>query len=100
MLYLRTEPMPKTRYVRCRVAPGFFETEYYVMIQKGSSAYVDRSQVRVAKTPEQGGETEGQVLAYVLDERSDRGEALIELSGEPAVGGLRSWVPQELLTTA
>lgn len=96
----KSTPMPKTRYVRCKVAAGFFETEYYVMLQQGSSAYVDRSHVRVNRDPERGSETDGQVLAYLLDEGEGKGEALIELSGEPAVGGLRSWVPKELLASA
>jgi hypothetical protein len=97
-VYSENQPMPKTRYIRCKVAPGFFETEYYVMLQHGSSAYVDRSQVKVANVPEQGSETEGQVLAYVLDEAQN--EALVELSGEPAVGGLRSWVSKALFVPA
>jgi len=32
------------------------------------------------------------VLAYVVEEQADK--ALIELPGQPATGGLRTWVPK------
>ena len=88
-----------TRYVRCMVSPGFFKTEFYVVVQE-SSAFVNRLNVRVTQVPESGEEVEGEVLAYLIDEPQDRNEALVELSGEPVVGGLRNWVPKSALAAA
>ncbi len=87
----------KARFVRCKVSLGFFDTEFYVVIGS-SSAFVDRGNVKVAQTPEQGSEIEGEVRAYLVNEVQD--QALIELPGEPVVGGLRTWVPKSLLATA
>ncbi len=77
------------KYVKCRVSPGFFETEFYVIVDN-SSAFVDRQAVRVQQTPSRDREVEGQVLAYVVEEQADK--ALVELPGQPVVGGLRTWV--------
>ncbi|MBM3774592.1 MAG: hypothetical protein FJW37_05450 [Acidobacteria bacterium] len=38
------------------------------------------------------------VIAYLVEEKSD--QALIELPGEPVVGGLRAWVPKTDLVYA
>lgn len=84
----------QARYVRCKVSPGLFDTEFYVVIN-GFSAYVDRSNVRVKDVPDQGQEVDGEVLAYFIGERQR--EVLIELPGEPVVGGLRGWVPKSQL---
>ena len=83
--------MPKFGYVRCRVSLGFFETEFYVVVND-SSAFVSRENVRVPTLPSKGRDIEGQVLAYVVEEQADK--ALIELPGQPATGGLRTWVPK------
>jgi hypothetical protein len=88
------------RYVRCRVLPGIFDDEYYVMVAE-NAAYVDRHSVRVlGKSDQEGGEVEGEVLAYLIDEGDGREEALVELAGEPVVGGLRAWVPKTLFAGA
>jgi len=89
--------MLATKYVRCRVSPGFFGTELYVIVGD-SSAFVDGSNVKVTRTPEEGKEVEGSVLAYVVVEEPDR--ALIELPGQAVVGGLRTWVPKQMLASA
>ena len=86
-------------YVRCSVSLGLFESEFYVRLIE-SSAYVDRSNVRVKAVPESGREVEGEVLAYLIQENENTNQALVELPGEPVVGGLRSWVPKSLLTAA
>ncbi len=100
MIEKRIPAVPsKARYVRCKVSLGMFETEFYVMT-RDSSAYVDRKNVRVKKPPEQGTEVEGEVLAYLIDEGGGKEEALVEIPGEPVVGGLRTWVPKSLLTAA
>ena len=89
--------MSKPIYVTCLVSQGLFESEYYITV-RDSSAYVDRSNVRVQPSPSNGDSVEGKVMAYLVDEKSD--QALIELSGEPVVGGLRSWVPKADVTYA
>ncbi len=83
--------MGKAHYVRCRISPGLFKTEFYVSVP-GTSLYVDRSAVRVRTPPAPGVEGEGEVLAYLIDERDE--QVLVELTGEPVVGGLRTWVPK------
>jgi hypothetical protein len=88
--------MSKT-YVQCRVARGYFGTEFYVVVGD-SSAFVDRSSVEVGNPPEEGKQVEGKVLAYVVQE--DRERALIELPGQAVVGGLRTWVSKSLLASA
>lgn len=83
--------MSKTIYVTCTVSQGLFESEFYVTV-KEASAYVDRINVRVKESPHNGDEVEGRVIASLVDEKSD--QALIELPGEPVIGGLRAWVPK------
>ena len=85
---------PKELYVRCKVSLGNFETEFYVMVDN-SSAFVNRDSVKVDRAPEGNRQVDGQVLAYLIDEERDK--ALIQLPGEPVVGGLRAWVPRSAL---
>jgi hypothetical protein len=89
--------MAKTLYVSCTVAQGLFDSEFYITV-KGSSVYVDRVNVRVQESPQNGDEVQGQVVAYLVEEKSD--DALIELPGEPVVGSLRAWVPKADLAFA
>jgi hypothetical protein len=89
--------MPKFGYIPCRVSLGFFETEFYVVVND-SSAFVSRENVRVPSLPAKDRDVEGQVLAYVVDEQADK--ALVELPGQPAMGGLRTWVSKAGLAAA
>jgi hypothetical protein len=89
--------MPKFGYVRCRVSLGFFENEFYVVVND-SAAFVGRENVRIEYPPAKDKDVEGFVLAYIIDEQSDR--TLVELPGQPAMGGLRTWVPNEGLAAA
>ena len=82
--------------VRCRVSKGFFETELLVMVAS-SSAYVSRDNVTVSGDLA-AGEVDGLVSAYMIQKNGDR--ALIELPGEPMVGGTRNWVPASDVSTA
>lgn len=88
-------PATTTAYVRCKVLPGLFDTELYVLVNGASSAYVNAGRVRFVGTPAHNTPVDGTVLAYVITKRGD--ESLIELPGQPMVGGLRSWVPNNLL---
>jgi hypothetical protein len=90
--------MARARYVRCKIEPGLFQTEVYASVF-GSSVYVDKSSVRITRDPENGHAGEGEILAYVIQEDAG-GRALIELSGEPVVGGLRTWVPETAFAAA
>ena len=90
--------MLKPRYVKCKVSPGNFEGEFYVILY-ASSAFVSKESVRFKQAPNTAGEVDGQVLVYLIEEQPDK--ALIQLPGEPVVGGLRAWVPKsDLLATA
>jgi hypothetical protein len=84
-------------YALCTVSKGLFETEFIVTIHS-SSAYVDSINVKVSHPPAKGDEVEGKVLAYLIEEKN--GQALIEIPGEPVVGGLRTWVPKTELASA
>jgi hypothetical protein len=89
--------MSKPIYVMCMVSQGLFESEYYVTV-RNSSIYIDRANVKVKRDPNNGDQVEGKVIAYLVKEESD--QALIELPGEPVVGGLRAWVPKTDLAYA
>ncbi len=83
--------MPKPILVACTVSQGLFESEFYVTVND-SSVYIDRVNVRVSEFPSNGDEVNGKVIAHLVEEDNDK--ALIELQGEPVVGGLRAWVPR------
>jgi hypothetical protein len=83
------------RRLEVLVAPGFADTEYYVMVPDGPAAYVSRDLVTVQRPPSEGSEVEGSVEVYVL-EQGER-DTLIELPGEPVVGGLRTRVDNSRL---
>jgi len=83
------------RRLEVRVAPGFADTEYYVMVPDGPAAYVSRDLVTVPRPPSEGSEVQGSVKVYVLDQGEH--DTLIELPGEPVVGGLRTRVQNSLL---
>ncbi len=85
-------------FIDCRISPGTFNDEFYVILtDNGSSALVNRKNVHFDAAPEKGAEVDGQVQAYLIDDPEGRDVALIELPGEPVVGGLRTWVPKSLL---
>jgi hypothetical protein len=82
--------------VRCRISRGFFQGEVLVAVAE-SSAYVSRDNVKAPEVP-MSGDVEGLVSAYVIERSGDR--ALIELPGQPIVGGARTWVPTDLLAVS
>lgn len=88
----------KVVFVRCKVLPGLFDTEFYVLINGSSSAYVARDNVKMKDAPKHGVEVDGQVLAYIVNQEQSR--SLVEVAGEAVVGGLRTWVPNEMLASA
>jgi hypothetical protein len=81
----------KTVFVRCKVSPGTFDTEYYVVLDS-TSAYVDRDDVQVRSAPVRGSEVDGSVRAYLIQETANH--FLVELPGQAVVGGLRTWIPR------
>ena len=88
---------PGTVFVKCKVLPGLFDTEFYILINS-SSAYVNQANVKFEGTVKQGAEIDGKVFAYVIQQNKDH--SLIELSGEPIVGGLRTWVANTQIDAA
>jgi hypothetical protein len=84
-------------YARCKVSRGFFGSEFYVVVGD-SSVFVDSGSVKIDKTPDQGQEVDGLVVAYLVKEEDQR--ALVELPGQAVVGGLRTWVSKATLASA
>jgi len=86
-------------YATCQVWPGTFDSEVYVILGT-VSAVVDKRNVRLVNQPypTNGTHVAGSVLVYIVDEQPDR--ALVELPGQAVVGGLRTWVPRDILAAA
>jgi hypothetical protein len=91
------EQMAKTQYVKCGLASGFFDEEVYVLLGS-SSAIVSRNEVRIIAEPKPNVQGKGEVCVYVVERTPDR--LLVELPGQPVVGGLRTWVPMADLSAA
>ena len=89
--------MAKTQYVKCKLASGFFDEELYVLLGS-SSAIVSRDEVRIIDEPKLNAQGKGEVCVYVVEQMPDR--LLVELPGQPVVGGLRTWVPMADLSVA
>lgn len=87
----------QAKYVRCQVSPGFFDSEFYVIVGD-VSALVSTRDVKVEQAPQPGKQVQGVVLAYLVEEERDR--ALIELPGQAVVGGLRTWIGKDTFTSA
>ncbi len=85
------------KYVKCNVAPGFFDSELYVMVGE-VSALVNARDVKPDEQPEMGKQVPGLCMVYLVTEEKDR--ALVELPGQPVVGGLRTWLPKGNFVTA
>jgi hypothetical protein len=86
------------RRLKVSVAQGFADTEYYVMVPGGPAAYVSRDLVSVPRPPSEGSEVQGSVRVFVLEQGAH--DTLIELPGEPVVGGLRTRVDNSLLLSS
>ena len=82
-----------TEYVECALASGFFEDELYVILGD-SSAIVSRSDVKVEREPQAQADGQGKVCVYVIDRKAD--SVLVEIPGQPVVGGLRTWIPSRM----
>jgi hypothetical protein len=89
--------MAEEVYVRCSVSPGFFASEFYVVVYD-SSAFVDKHSVIVNERPSREKSVDGKVLAYVVERRAEK--TLVEIPGQAVVGGLRTWVPQKGIAAA
>jgi hypothetical protein len=88
----------KTAYVKCKVLPGLFETEYYVLVNGTSATFVNRANVDIKSSPEHRAPVDGRVFVYIINRK--RHKSLVEFIGEPVVGGLRTWVPNTLFASA
>jgi hypothetical protein len=83
-------------YIACKVLPGLFENEFYVMVNHSAAYYVNRNNVKVSEEPKSGAPVDGVVRGYVVEPGSR--QTLVQLPGEVVVGGLRTWVENEEIT--
>lgn len=86
-----------TEYVDCVLEAGFFENELYVLLGD-SSAIVSRNDVKVAAEPQGTKDGKGKVCVYIIEKEADR--LLVEIPGQPVVGGLRTWVNRSQTASA
>jgi hypothetical protein len=86
-----------TVFINCRVSPGLFNTEYYVVVDS-SGYFVSRMNVRVNEEPLSDRPVAGKVLGYFIERDKDR--TLVQLPGEAVVGGLRTWVDNTAVSAA
>ena len=84
-------------YVRCKISLGFFDDEFYVILADFTSTLVNRKNVQFEDVPSGSAEVDGQVQVYMIEYPTEGNEVLIELPGEPVVGGLRAWIPKSLI---
>ena len=86
-------------YIACKVLPGLFDNEYYVMVNGSSAYYVNRANVvKISGEPQVGNAVDGQVIGYIVE--IFEGKTLVQLPGEAVVGGMRTWVENGALSTA
>ncbi len=86
-----------TEYVECILTKGFFDQELYVILGD-SSAIVDRTNIEVDSEPQAQREGKGKVRVYIIEKEEDR--MLVEIPGQPVVGGLRTWIAASLALAA
>lgn len=92
----RPESGRRARFVPCKVSLGFLPAERYVVLKPpqenvtASGVLVSASDVRTDVSPIRGQEIDGEVRVHVI-KQTDAG-LLVELPGQPVVGGLRVWV--------
>jgi len=84
--------------IACRVLPGLFPNEYYVMVNGSSAYYVSREDVTVRSIPDQDRPVDGFVYGYIV-EAAD-GWTLVQLPGEAVLGGIRTWVEDSAVQAA
>ena len=85
-------------YITCQVLPGLFDNEYYVMVNGSSAYYINRKNVKVEQEPTPESAVNGQVFGYFVEAGTDK--ILVQLTGEAALGGLRTWVESEAVVAA
>jgi hypothetical protein len=83
------ENMSRTK-ITCKVGPGLFANEYYVMVNGSAAYYVNRDDVQVDSAPRHGELVNGVVNGYIVQEEGEK--ILIQVPGEAIVGGMRTWV--------
>jgi hypothetical protein len=90
--------MSNEMYASCQVWAGTFDSELYVSVGN-VSALVDKSNVKLdSLSPSNGTRVSGSVLVYIVEEQPNR--VLVEIPGQAVVGGLRTWVPRDVLAAA
>ncbi len=89
------------RWLRCKVRPGMFSTEFLVTIEvpgKGelTSFFVDTQLVQIDEEPARTRPVEGRVRVYARDEGDD---AIVMLPVSTIEHGLNVKVPADLLAS-
>jgi hypothetical protein len=88
-----------TARIACKVLPGLFENEYYVLVNGSSAYYVNKANVlHLAGSPSAEHPVDGQVLGYIVEKGS--GKTLVQVPGEAVLGGIRTWVEDEAIAVA
>jgi len=83
-----------TARITCKVLPGLFENEYYVMVNGSSGYYINAANlVTLSGTPRQDVAVDGVVRGYIIEANPTK--TLVQLPGEVVVGGMRTWVSNE-----
>jgi hypothetical protein len=85
-------------YILCKVFPGLFDTEYYVLVNGSSAYYVNKQNVQVSEEPQPDKSVNGRVRGYVVERQPNK--TLVQLTGEAVVGGLRTWVESDAVQVA
>lgn len=88
-----------TVHIRCQVYPGMFDNEWYVLVSDSAAYFVHKTNVvKLEGTPLPDKGVDGRVLGYLVEKADDK--VLVQLPGEVAVGGIRTWVDHADVTLA
>lgn len=77
-------------YITCKVLPGLFDDECYVMVNGSAAYYINSRLVRVEGALDLNKPVDGLVSGYLVEQSKDH--SLVQLPGEAVVGGIRTWV--------
>lgn len=84
--------------IRCRVLPGLFANEYYVLVNGSSAYYINKKHVTVKSEPTADKPVPGRVVVYVVQKTGKK--ILVQLPGEAALGGQRTWIDKTDIAAA
>jgi hypothetical protein len=85
-------------YITCKVLPGIFDDECYVMVNGSAAYYINAKLIRLEGKLDPNKAVTAQVKGYLIEK--DGAKSLVQLPGEAAVGGVRAWVESEAVVAA